>query len=132
MLWTIFVILLVLWLLGLVSSYTFGGFIHILLVLAILTDISRVVLFWLAFILTRPFGATIGDVLTKPTDRGGLGLGSGGSRGLGSRGGRRRRRGTERIRRRPRRQRPEPVDRLAHGVDDAAADGRARASSRHA
>src|SRR5271168_3725372 len=35
MLWTIFVILLVLWLLGLVSSYTLGGFIHILLVLAL-------------------------------------------------------------------------------------------------
>jgi phage-related holin len=36
MLWTIFVILLVLWLLGLVSSYTFGGFIHLLLVLAVI------------------------------------------------------------------------------------------------
>ena len=35
MLWTIFVILLVLWLVGLVSSYTLGGFIHILLVIAI-------------------------------------------------------------------------------------------------
>jgi hypothetical protein len=35
MLWTIFVILLVLWLLGLVSSYTLGGYIHILLVLAV-------------------------------------------------------------------------------------------------
>ena len=35
MLWTIFVILLVLWLVGLVSSYTLGGFIHILLVLAV-------------------------------------------------------------------------------------------------
>jgi hypothetical protein len=35
MLWTIFVILLVLWLLGLVTSYTLGGFIHILLILAI-------------------------------------------------------------------------------------------------
>jgi len=35
MLWTIFVILLVLWLLGLVSSYTMGGFIHILLVIAV-------------------------------------------------------------------------------------------------
>jgi len=35
MLWTIFVVLLVLWLLGLVSSYTLGGFIHILLVLAL-------------------------------------------------------------------------------------------------
>src|SRR2546423_2523240 len=36
MLWTIFVILLVLWLLGLVSSYTLGGFIHILLIIAVL------------------------------------------------------------------------------------------------
>jgi hypothetical protein len=36
MLWTIFVILLVLWLLGLVSSYTLGGFIHILLVVAVI------------------------------------------------------------------------------------------------
>jgi hypothetical protein len=35
MLWTIFVILLVLWLLGVVSAYTLGGFIHILLVLAV-------------------------------------------------------------------------------------------------
>lgn len=35
MLWTIFVILLVLWLLGLVTSYTLGGFIHILLVIAV-------------------------------------------------------------------------------------------------
>ena len=35
MLWTLFVILLVLWLLGLVTSYTLGGFIHILLIVAI-------------------------------------------------------------------------------------------------
>ena len=35
MLWTIFVILLVLWLVGLVSSYTLGGFIHILLIVAL-------------------------------------------------------------------------------------------------
>ncbi|HTG14305.1 MAG TPA: lmo0937 family membrane protein [Blastocatellia bacterium] len=35
MLWTIFVILLILWLLGLVSSYTLGGFIHVLLVIAL-------------------------------------------------------------------------------------------------
>ncbi|MGH7503515.1 MAG: lmo0937 family membrane protein [Longimicrobiales bacterium] len=35
MLWTIFVILLVLWLLGMVSSYTLGGFIHVLLIIAI-------------------------------------------------------------------------------------------------
>jgi hypothetical protein len=36
MLWTLFVILLVLWLLGVVSSYTLGGFIHVLLVLAVI------------------------------------------------------------------------------------------------
>ena len=35
MLWTIFVILLILWLLGVVSSYTLGGFIHLLLVVAL-------------------------------------------------------------------------------------------------
>jgi hypothetical protein len=43
MLWTIFVILLVLWLLGMVSSYTFGGFIHILLILAIAVVLIRVI-----------------------------------------------------------------------------------------
>ncbi|HZS18403.1 MAG TPA: lmo0937 family membrane protein [Candidatus Udaeobacter sp.] len=43
MLWTIFVILLVLWLLGLVSSYTLGGFIHILLVLAIVVLIINLI-----------------------------------------------------------------------------------------
>jgi hypothetical protein len=43
MLWTIFVILLVLWLLGLVSSYTLGGFIHILLVLALVVLVIQLV-----------------------------------------------------------------------------------------
>jgi hypothetical protein len=43
MLWTIFVILVVLWLLGLVTSYTMGGFIHILLVLAIVVLLIRVI-----------------------------------------------------------------------------------------
>jgi uncharacterized protein DUF5670 len=43
MLWTIFVILLVLWLLGLVSGYTIGGFIHILLVLAIVSLLIRLI-----------------------------------------------------------------------------------------
>jgi Family of unknown function (DUF5670) len=42
MLWTIFVVLLVLWLLGLVTSTTMGGFIHILLVLAIVVVLIRV------------------------------------------------------------------------------------------
>jgi len=43
MLWTIFVILLVLWLLGMVSSYTIGGFIHLLLILAIAVVLIRVI-----------------------------------------------------------------------------------------
>jgi len=43
MLWTIAVILLVLWLLGLVSSYTMGGFIHLLLVLAIVVVLVRII-----------------------------------------------------------------------------------------
>jgi hypothetical protein len=43
MLWTIAVILIVLWLLGLVSSYTLGGFIHLLLVLAIVIIIINLV-----------------------------------------------------------------------------------------
>jgi uncharacterized protein DUF5670 len=43
MLWTIFVILLVLWLLGLVSSYTLGGFIHILLVVAIAIALIQII-----------------------------------------------------------------------------------------
>jgi Family of unknown function (DUF5670) len=41
MLWTIFVILVVLWLLGLVTSYTLGGFVHILLVLAVIVLVIR-------------------------------------------------------------------------------------------
>ena len=43
MLWTIFVILLVLWLVGLVSSYTMGGFIHLLLVLAIVVLVINLI-----------------------------------------------------------------------------------------
>jgi len=43
MLWTIFVILLVLWLLGLVTSYTMGGFIHILVVVAVVILIVRLI-----------------------------------------------------------------------------------------
>ena len=43
MLWTLFVILLVLWLLGLVTSYTLGGFIHILLVLAVVALLFQLI-----------------------------------------------------------------------------------------
>jgi Family of unknown function (DUF5670) len=43
MLWTIAVVLLILWLLGIVSSYTLSGFIHILLVLAIVAVLIRLI-----------------------------------------------------------------------------------------
>jgi len=43
MLWTIAVLLVILWALGLVSSYTLGGFIHLLLVLAIIVVLIRVI-----------------------------------------------------------------------------------------
>ena len=43
MLWTIFVILLVLWLVGIVSSYTIGGFIHLLLLLALVVLIINLI-----------------------------------------------------------------------------------------
>jgi hypothetical protein len=43
MLWTIVVILLILWLLGLVSSYTLGGFIHLLLILAVIIIVINLV-----------------------------------------------------------------------------------------
>jgi hypothetical protein len=43
MLWTIFVILLVLWLLGVVTSYTLGGFIHVLLVIAVIMAVMQLI-----------------------------------------------------------------------------------------
>lgn len=43
MLWTIFVVLLVLWALGLVSGYTIGGFIHVLLVIALVVVLIRII-----------------------------------------------------------------------------------------
>ena len=43
MLWTIFATLLVLWLLGIVSAYTFGGFIHVLLAMAVAVVLLRVI-----------------------------------------------------------------------------------------
>lgn len=44
-----------------------------------LTGISRVALFWMAFVLTRPLGATGGDLLTKPVSAGGMHLGTAGA-----------------------------------------------------
>jgi len=43
------------------------------------TKVSGIILFWFAFVLTRPFGATFGDLLTKPLDQGGLNFGTVGS-----------------------------------------------------
>jgi hypothetical protein len=43
MLWTIFVILLVLWLIGLVSAYTLGGFIHLLLIIAVVVLVIQLI-----------------------------------------------------------------------------------------
>ena len=56
-----------------------GGLLALVLLATYLTRVSRVLLFWVAFVLTRPFGATMGDTLTKPRDEGGLDLGRGGS-----------------------------------------------------
>jgi uncharacterized membrane-anchored protein len=56
-----------------------GALLTLVLVATFFTRLSRVVLFWIAFVLTRPFGATVGDVLTKSRDKGGLALGTIGS-----------------------------------------------------
>lgn len=56
-----------------------GSLIAVVILLHYFTKISSVILFWIAFVLTRPFGATFGDLLTKSTDKGGLGFGTQGS-----------------------------------------------------
>lgn len=56
-----------------------GSLLAVVVVLTLRTKLSRVALFWLAFVLTRPFGATLGDVLTKTRSAGGLGFGTIGS-----------------------------------------------------
>jgi uncharacterized membrane-anchored protein len=56
-----------------------GSLLAVVVLLYYLTSLSRILLFWIAFVLTRPFGATFGDVLTKPIEKGGLNLGTIGS-----------------------------------------------------
>lgn len=56
-----------------------GLLLLIIVMLHYYSKISPVILFWLAFVLTRPFGATFGDLLTKTADKGGLGFGTSGS-----------------------------------------------------
>lgn len=54
------------------AALIFGAMLAVLAVLYFATRVSRVFLFWAAFILTRPLGATVGDFLDKPLDHGGL------------------------------------------------------------
>jgi uncharacterized membrane-anchored protein len=54
--------------------YLFIGLIAVVALLYFFTKISRTILFWAAFILTRPLGANMGDLLTKPLDQHGLNL----------------------------------------------------------
>lgn len=56
-----------------------GATIAVVVLLKYFTRISSVLLFWAAFVLTRPFGATLGDFLTKPHEKGGLDFGTIGS-----------------------------------------------------
>ncbi|PYS98226.1 MAG: hypothetical protein DMF63_16355 [Acidobacteria bacterium] len=58
----------------LLSGAVFGGLMLVLVGLYYSTKISRTILFWIAFILTRPLGAVTGDFLDKPVDDGGLGV----------------------------------------------------------
>ncbi len=53
-----------------------GGLLLLLVLAFYFTTLSRIVLFWLAFVLTRPFGATFGDLLTKTHEKGGLNFGT--------------------------------------------------------
>jgi uncharacterized membrane-anchored protein len=57
------------------GALVFAGLIAIVAALHYFTKISDSVLFWAAYVLTRPLGATLGDTLTKPHDEGGLNLG---------------------------------------------------------
>ena len=56
-----------------------GGLLTLVVIAKYFSKISTVLLFWLAFVLTRPFGATFGDLLTKTTEKGGLNFGTVGS-----------------------------------------------------
>ena len=54
------------------GALVFGAGLAVLAMLYFATELSRVGLFWAAFILTRPLGATVGDFLDKPIAKGGL------------------------------------------------------------
>lgn len=56
------------------AAIVFGSMLALVVVVYYLTDVSRTLLFWAAFVLTRPLGAVLGDFLDKPLDAGGLAL----------------------------------------------------------
>ncbi len=58
------------------GAVLFGGVVALIAAAYFFTRISRALLFWAAFVMTRPLGATLGDALTKPHDHGGLALGT--------------------------------------------------------
>lgn len=58
------------------GAFVTGGVIVVVVLLHYLSKINHIILFWVAFIFTRPFGATFGDFLTKPLEKGGLELGT--------------------------------------------------------
>ena len=61
------------------SALLISGIILLVILAYYFTKISRIVLFWIAFVLTRPFGATFGDLLTKPEEQGGFAYGTKGA-----------------------------------------------------
>ena len=61
------------------GAFLIAGLLLFIIAAYYLTKIPHVILFWLAFVLTRPFGATFGDLLTKSTEKGGMDFGTIGS-----------------------------------------------------
>jgi uncharacterized membrane-anchored protein len=61
------------------SALLISGVLLFIILAYFFTKISRVILFWIAFVLTRPFGATFGDLLTKPHEKGGMDYGTEGA-----------------------------------------------------
>lgn len=64
------------------SAIIFGGLIAVVAVAHFGFKVSAVLAFWIAYILTRPLGASLGDYLSQPSDNGGLGLGAAGTTAL--------------------------------------------------
>ena len=60
----------------LIGALVTASIIALVILLHYFTKVNQILLFWIAFVFTRPFGATFGDFLTKPLDKGGLDLGT--------------------------------------------------------